>query len=158
MQYDVVIIGAGSAGCVLATRLTEDPQRSVLLLEKDYTDLERYPDDLKHGRDQTASAVDAPHNWSFVGIPNNQQGASMPVPRGRVVGGSSAINGQVFCAASPKTTTTGRLWATTPGPSARSYSGRKAETDTDIRDDFHGSDGPIPVRRHKPETTPAQRA
>ena len=49
MQYDVVIIGAGSAGCVLATRLTEDPQRSVLLLEvgPDYTDLQHYPDDLK---------------------------------------------------------------------------------------------------------------
>src|SRR5689334_18380123 len=104
MQYDVVIIGAGSAGCVLAARLTEDPQRSVLLLEigPDYTDLERYPDDLKYGYDQTASAVDAPHNWSFVGTPTPQQGASMPVPRGRVVGGSSAINGQVFLRGVPE--------------------------------------------------------
>ena len=162
MQYDVVIIGAGSAGCVLAARLTEDPQRSVLLLEvgPDYTDLERYPDDLKYGYDQTASAVDAPHNWSFVGTPTPQQGASMPVPRGRVVGGSSAINGQVFLRGVPEDYDN---WAAL-GNDAWTFRQvlpyfRKAETDTDIRDDLHGSDGPIPVRRHKPETwLPAQRA
>src|SRR5215471_13729258 len=104
MQYDVVIIGVGFAGCVLATRLTEDSQRSVLLLEvgPDYTDFERYLDDLKYGYDQTASAVDAPHNWSFVGTPTPQQGVSMPVPRGRVVGGSSATNGQVFLRGVPE--------------------------------------------------------
>jgi choline dehydrogenase len=162
MQYDVVIIGAGSAGCVLATRLTEDPQRSVLLLEvgPDYTDLERYPDDLKYGYDQTASAVNAPHNWSFVGTPTPQQGVSMPVPRGRVVGGSSAINGQVFLRGVPEDYDS---WAAL-GNDAWTFRQvlpyfRKAETDTDIRDDVHGSDGPIPVRRHKPETwLPAQQA
>ena len=155
MKYDVVIIGAGSAGCVLAARLTDDPNRSVLLLESgpDYPTFETYPDDLKFGYNQAASAVDAPHNWSFSGKATEEQGNTMPVPRGRVVGGSSAINGQVFLRGVPEDYDN---WASR-GNDEWSFIKtlpyfRKTETDTDIKDDFHGSDGPIPVRRHARDT------
>ena len=92
-QYDYVIIGAGSAGCVLANRLSASGKHTVLLLEAGEKDhfWTRIP--LGYGK-----LIDHPTaNWRYRSEPEAYTGnREIPIPRGRLLGGSSAINGLVF--------------------------------------------------------------
>jgi len=154
-KYDIVVVGAGSAGAIIAARLSEDEGRSVLLLEAgaDYPDLDRMPQEIKYGYGYDpdiwarAFGPESPHNWAYTARATDSA-SEILVPRGRIVGGSSAVNAQIWLRGEPDDF---ERWAQC-GNDGWSFEEllpcfKRIETDLDFPDEFHGADGPIRVRR-----------
>lgn len=145
-HHDTIIVGAGAAGSVIAARMTEDSSHDVLLLEAgpDYPNPNATPPDLENGKQNSLTA----HDWGFRHKPNSRQ-LTFPLPRGRVVGGSSAVNTCIGLRGVPSDYDE---WAAMGLPE---WSWEKClpafkrlENDLDIRNEWHNQGGPIPLRRH----------
>jgi choline dehydrogenase len=156
MRWNWIIVGAGSAGCVLAARLSERPDSSVILLEggPDYSSVSALPPEIRSGLGPAFS-----HDWNYGSEPG-RLGRSLPLPRARLVGGCSATNAAMALRARPADFT---HWVSTEraqwsfDEALREY--RELEADADYGDTWHGRSGPVPIRRFTlEETLPEHRA
>ncbi len=144
-EYDYVIAGAGSAGCVLANRLTEDPAIRVLILEAGPRDLNPF---IHMPAGVYKVWKDARINWNYTSAPQTElAGRPIPVPRGRVLGGSSSINSMVYLRGHPLDYD---RWASDFNLPDWDYAHclpyfRRSERSERGADPWHGDQGPLGV-------------
>ena len=156
MIADIVIVGAGSAGNVLAARLTEDPDREVVLLEAgpDYRTVADLPREIRSGLRPVYT-----HDWGYR-ADTALDGRVLDANRARIVGGCSATNAALAVRGRPADYD---RWAAL-GCDGWSFTDvlpffRRLEHDYDFGGEAHGQDGPFPIRRPAPEElAPIQRA
>jgi len=147
-RWDVVVVGAGSSGCALAARLV-DAGRRVLVLEAgaDHPQPADFPAVLRDAATLGAATPGHPANWTYTA--QLAEDVSYPVVRGRVLGGSSAVNGSYFVRGTPAdfdgwAAAGNDLWSAAAVLPAFC----RSEADADFGDrPGHGADGPMPVAR-----------
>lgn len=145
MAYDTVIVGAGSAGCVLANRLSADPNHSVLLIEAGGADWHPY---IRMPAGIAKLAGQPRFNWNYTTEPEPQlHGRRLWWPRGKVLGGSSSINAMCYVRGAPQDYD---RWSAQTGEAAWSWTSvlplfRAMECNTRGADVWHGDQGELGV-------------